>query len=597
MQKIVKKLPFLFIIFFLLYMLLGVIQNQFFVQRDIELYGYELSKYCNPNQLLHSCSSIINLDNLKYLDPNQLVYINYHKFDLIFKILKWICCLINLGLFLFFTFRNDFFIQKTYKNISFYTILIFAVLSVYKFFYLYSNNVSNIRYYFWIFVFASCFLILLFFALYRVLNIVLKNGNMALLYTLLITFFMYNTNFVHLEELEFAGIFLILISKFNIDNLITFIKYFSLSLMIILIFNGTSKFVSGKIFSNNVKEIPLEYKITKSPQRDIYILLLDMYAGQNTLDFYGYDNSEFFDELRQSGFTVYDNMESNYNKTTLSIATILNLKYAQNIKYDDLCDSINNAELFKIAKNTGYKIYYINSWPMNIRLNDKYIDSGYTIKGDYKTSLLNLFLKDTCFKILIPKNTSKHIDEALFILNNIIENNDKSKKFVFAHFLMPHDPFLYDENGNDVSKIGDDYTDNNETKLINKGKYISYLKYANRQTLSIVQKLLSKRTQPVIIIWGDHGSRTKKYIANDKLYRSEISKNSRYAFNTILAYYNPEKNNSCYKKTDCLINFFINFVDDMFGTDIKNVKFQKFYIYMDTSTDNIHNLKGEYIKR
>lgn len=43
---------------------------------------------------------------------------------------------------------------------------------------------------------------------------------------------------------------------------------------------------------------------TKKCNRDIYLILLDMYPGKNTLDSFDVDNSAFYNSLRERKFKV-----------------------------------------------------------------------------------------------------------------------------------------------------------------------------------------------------------------------------------------------------------------------------------------------------
>lgn len=85
----------------------------------------------------------------------------------------------------------------------------------------------------------------------------------------------------------------------------------------------------------------LIYKITNEPKQDsimmscsqcdkpdVYLVLLDGYAGQRQLtEEFGFANDAFYKELRQSGFYVSPDSWSNYTSTPFSISSLLNMKY------------------------------------------------------------------------------------------------------------------------------------------------------------------------------------------------------------------------------------------------------------------------------
>ena len=65
-----------------------------------------------------------------------------------------------------------------------------------------------------------------------------------------------------------------------------------------------------------------------APKRDIYFIILDRYANQQTLEEnYDHDNSYFIDGLRDRGFFVASKSRGPYPKTPHSIQTTLNMEF------------------------------------------------------------------------------------------------------------------------------------------------------------------------------------------------------------------------------------------------------------------------------
>jgi len=76
-----------------------------------------------------------------------------------------------------------------------------------------------------------------------------------------------------------------------------------------------------------------------------------------------------------------------------------------------------------------------------------------------------------------------------------------SPKFVFAHILLPHDPYVFGLNCEPEDPIGSTVE-----------KYLSNLSCANKMTKAAVETILSKSSQPpVIVIQGDEGHYGMKY--------------------------------------------------------------------------------------
>lgn len=590
-----KRLSLLIMLCFVFILFCNFIQNKFCFRANVALPVKEISKVCGFNFINRSCHSTINLHNLSGLKGQVIIdkIVDHNIFIFSFKIITLIL-LICLCIFLIRKFKCFYPDFKTSK----FLIFTFSLLSVYKFIYLYFNNITTVPFYFILVIISAGSII--YFVIYKILDFCLKDKSLSIIIALIVTVFLYNISLLKTEILALSSLLLVLFSLIFCINRVILIKYlktFTCILLCIGLCSGSYKLIKSIDFSQK-NEIKLsEYKLGKQPSRDIYIIILDMYAGSDTLKYYGYDNSPFINMLKEKGFVVYDNMESSYNKTLATFSSVLNLKYLKDINYNTISEAINNAELFKLAKQSGYQIYYLNSCPLELKINEKFIDYSYNYNFYIFHSVLSLFLDNTIFKkALYIVNRDNPIQNSLDIINKIIYDehitNKKKKKFVFAHLYMPHEPFLYDEFG----QKADNSPDYINKIIINKPKYISFLKYANKKVLSVIDKIMhSEKEKPVIIIMGDHGARTLRYVRKDKDHMDEVSKYHRYNFNTILAYYNPDYNKGYYKKSDCLLNFFINFTNENFGTNIKNLPDEKFYIYMDSPIDKINEIQGEKV--
>jgi len=596
MEKFMKKAPFYLILSGLLLILSDVIQNNYFTQKDLFWNAGEITRYCDLNSIKPACDSMISLKDAAASNYSGTFMLNYRPFNLFFLILQGFFLLAELLITALVIFKAE---NTNSEKLSFGAVCIFALFASYKFIYLYSNNVQNVPVLYGLSaVLFSCFV---FFILFKVFDLIFKNQNTAVLYTLTAVFFMYNTAFIKYYPLQTLGLLVLVSARlYNTDKLISFLKYFGSILICLCIINAGSKIFSGLNFSK-IKDSSLEYKITKTPERDIWIILLDMYAGKRALDYLGYDNSAFFKELENKGFRVWDNMETNYNRTVPSISSILNINYLENIKYRTPSDAVNNAELFKMAKKSGYKIYYLNSWPMCINIEKKYINDFYVSSYYLKSSVLNLFYYDTCFKFIAEHYASNNnpILNSISYINRIIKHKGISgKKLVFAHLMMPHEPFLFNSRGEKIPQEEDNYKRiPNGGFEINKTSYLEFLQYTNKQILNIINQLLStEKNKPVIIILGDHGIRVERYdIGKDKNHMDRIAPYHKYNFNSMLAYYNPDKNDALYDNTEGLLNFFINFANDTFGSAIENKPAKKFYVYIDGDVRNFDKLEGEAV--
>ena len=96
-----------------------------------------------------------------------------------------------------------------------------------------------------------------------------------------------------------------------------------------------------------------QWKIDHENRPDIYYIILDGYAREDTLrDLYDFDNTDFINSLNALGFVVANKSISNYATTELSIASTLNMQYI-----DDFLVNVDHGSKDKsiIAKKAIYE--------------------------------------------------------------------------------------------------------------------------------------------------------------------------------------------------------------------------------------------------
>lgn len=481
--------------------------------------------------------------------------------------------------------------QKENTKLALPTLLLFTVFSAYKIIFVYTNNFTRIPFIFildWFLILVALFLVLwLFF------GIISKNYSKAAVVSLVIVLFASVDfpvdNWLHSYV---CGVFLfaLLLIFSDTNKIVSFIRSFASVLLILCFVNGVWQFTKTKLLT---AAKPLNYQaaveISKVPERNIYMILLDAYAGEETLENLGTNNFKFVSQLKDLGFTVYPDMNSNYDRTLVSVPSFLNFNYIENLPFDNPSDGINNAMIFKMAKRAGYKITYFNSHSIEFFLKkgiiDEFYDSTYAANADLNDILMGKTLLGIFAYDKRSKTNVKDFKYFLQLAKNTIRRDDNAKKhFMFMHFLMPHDPYLFAENGKLNPLSGG----------LDVGFYSGFLKYTNQKTLEIVDEIFaqekSKGNKPIIVIFGDHGVIK---IKDDKV--DKDSDEVRLSFNTFLAYYNPDYVPEYYKKTDCLINFSRNFANEIFGVKMENLPLRQIWFanYWPRSFKNIENFGVE----
>ena len=328
---------------------------------------------------------------------------------------------------------------------------------------------------------------------------------------------------------------------------------------------------------------PTSIKQTEKP--DIYYIILDGYAREDVLEeLYGYDNRIFLDFLKNNGFYVAEKSQSNYTQTALSIASSLNMTYLDFVP-DDAIES-NNRDLLKnliqdsnlqhFLQNQGYQTiaftsgYYVTENPDA----DIYLTPFKFQPTNIESLLFNRspakIISDIVNLDLNFDDFDTHHNRVLFSINelgNIPSRETNKPKFIFAHIIAPHPPFVFDQNGN---LIEEDQVFTFDDIYIVYGspqgyitKYSNQLTYINKILMKTIGKILSDSIiDPIIILQADHGP-----AAYFNPFSIEISCAAE-RFSIFNAYYFPEGNQENLYDTITPINSFRILLDQFFHTEL-----------------------------
>ncbi|MBI5965252.1 MAG: hypothetical protein HY863_17370 [Chloroflexi bacterium] len=267
---------------------------------------------------------------------------------------------------------------------------------------------------------------------------------------------------------------------------------------------------------------------------DIYYIILDGYGRADVLQtIYNHDNSPFTNALTERGFYVGNESQSNYLRTSLSVTSALNMEYINFTT--DLAGpkSINRIPLFELAGNNrarrllesaGYKFVLVDSGSAFTRFYDAdYFLSPFKTHPNlfemwfYSTTALNVLYEP---ELPFTKSLQDIFPVAGYsvhrrFITGALENlsyvpNIPGPKFVFAHLIVPHPPFVLGGNGAPIRPSYPYVTGDGASFVSNSQLYIDgytgQVDYINKQILGVIDSILEKsKTPPVIVIQGDHG--------------------------------------------------------------------------------------------
>ncbi len=341
---------------------------------------------------------------------------------------------------------------------------------------------------------------------------------------------------------------------------------------------------SGKTISaitQRMKSDILDHTSTElSEKPDIYHIIFDSYTNAPALKQYWGCENDLYPFLQSRGFFTVDSGYSNYASTPYSISSIFNLQYLEGAEPYLISTSENffiGQRVFR--QNAVYKFFERSNYDFSVFAqvqNEKLMLStgilGVTPpttwirKQTLERIYLNPWLWHKIKKLGKPGNENpapviksmgqfnKYNEQALNHIftdckNASLRKPDAKPIFSFTHILLPHDPYLYDENG---ALLKSPQPDNN-----NMSRYLGQLKYCNSLIKKITDSLLKNTSRKkIIIIQGDHG------------YRHYTSARPGAQFDALNAIYFYDKDYSGLRKNMSHVNTYRVIFNKFFGTSL-----------------------------
>lgn len=277
---------------------------------------------------------------------------------------------------------------------------------------------------------------------------------------------------------------------------------------------------------------------------DIYYLVPDEYARADILhEQYHYDNLLLLQFLQEKGFYIIPDAYSNYFKTGRSLASSLNMRFldaegdrlnpesadrtplAQLIRHNAVFDILKKIGYTTIALSTGYNV-------TEIRDADIFLEPATDIAmlDEFQHGLLNTtpFPNVKFWLMRVFPSLKQIISEAEYGSRRraILHAFEQLKriprwpgpKFVFAHVILPHFPYIFGPNGEYI------YPRCHALELPREEyvrRYADQAAFADRMIMETLDSILANSSRPpIIILQGDHDP--SSLIDNDNIVNSNV---------------------------------------------------------------------------
>ena len=389
----------------------------------------------------------------------------------------------------------------------------------------------------------------------------------------------------------------------------------------ILMINPVMKIYSSPLWAKRAeiaaladKAFPPLPQAARAPaeKRDIYYLIFDRYARADQLQaIYGYDNSAFIAELRKRGFDVGDEAYANYQRTTHSVISSLNFDYldaldvpqsAHSGDWIPLYQMLQDTRISRFLKGQGYTFEFFGTWWEPTRYNAT-ADANYNwysapeaLRAIYEGSLAVDVARLIGLRALDPLWMQCQRSHRMFETLSTQTSAEKPR-FVFAHFLVPHPPFVMDATGRcmDVAEASARSRAEN---------YTGQVTFTNNAILDFIDaRLAAPGPKPIIILQSDEGPWPKRF-AGDEVARlgrdvsnvqwtkaSEAELKEKMAI--FSAIYFPDADEAVFPADRTPVNTFRTVLNREFGTSLPLLP-NRYFVFQDNGNlYRFHEVTGK----
>ena len=314
------------------------------------------------------------------------------------------------------------------------------------------------------------------------------------------------------------------------------------------------------------------------PQPDIYYLVFDRYGDASTIrNTYGYDNADFYRYLAGKGFFIAEGSRSNYLKTAQSLASSLNLTHLDRAALDVPSDSAEWAPIYdlladhrlgRFLKAQGYSYVHAGSWwwPTRKSANATHNINSYPFTPRPLMVLLDsglvapVFRRTASPRLDDRRQQWSRVNRDLAALERVPARS--GPKFVFAHVLLPHPPYVFNRDGSFLSA-------DSAARISEHESYVNQLVATNRKIVALIDRILvDSAAPPIIVVQGDEGpypGGTKKETFNwHTATRGQLLDKT----GILNAYYLPGRTAASVPASITPVNSFRVILNEYFGTEM-----------------------------
>ena len=246
---------------------------------------------------------------------------------------------------------------------------------------------------------------------------------------------------------------------------------------------------------------------------DIYVLIPDDYARSDVLArFFHYDDSWFTQALARRGFVFAKQSRSPYSDSEMNIAAAVNMDYlnglgrilgakSQDVRAVRRLIADNRAA--RLLKPLGYRYVHLDTDEVTFPVTNPDVSTL-----SVPDSFANLWLQKSVLRLAGFSDGAIHDRFRHAIRSQFSKLGDVARepgpKFVVFHTLLPHDPYIFGQQGESVTFPY--HTDESLGSSVGMQYYVRQLRFLSHKLLDAMDAILAaSKTPPVIVIQSDEG--------------------------------------------------------------------------------------------
>ncbi len=326
---------------------------------------------------------------------------------------------------------------------------------------------------------------------------------------------------------------------------------------------------------------PLPGQSKERPHPDIYYIILDGYARPDVMKrLFDFDAEPFLHHLESKGFYLANQSTANYCQTPLCLSSSLNGVYLDELvrglgkDQTELADLIGKNNVVATLKPLGYQFVTFATGfdPTEHPHADLYLSPH-----PFSTGFERMLIDQTPLRVIWPGHRGSQPstlsrERIMYLLEHLADvASNPRPTFTLAHLLCPHPPFLFGENGEDVSQTFVRYDLQGGGRINGRFEFPDEFRRAYRAQAAFVTQEIEKTIDrilaaspepPIIIVQSDHGS--ELYLDREDVNHTDVTERM-----TVLnAYYFPGRRYDDLYQGISPVNSFRVVLNTFFGTSL-----------------------------